>query len=96
MAFPLISHNPGPHFKMSVNLRPCEAASIFSFTKQMLLGPVYMLVPETYGSCPSETYSLVPTCSNHVIRGSWREWKLVDLHSLSSCSHVSDLDNHKE
>lgn len=73
MAFPLISHNPGPHFKISINLRPCEAGSIFSSTKQMLLGPVYMLVTETYGSCPSETYSLVPTCSNHVVHGSWRE-----------------------
>ena len=41
-------HFPHPHFEMSAGLRPYEAGRILSFSKQMLIGPLYVLVNDIY------------------------------------------------
>ena len=41
-------HFPHPHFEMSAGLRPYEAGRILSFSKQMLRGPLYVLVNDIY------------------------------------------------
>ena len=46
MESPLTSHSLDLYFEMSENLRPHEGDRILVFSKQMLLGPVYILVNE--------------------------------------------------